>query len=145
MNITINENPDIDAVEVIINCKKVNDEILKMIASLNSLECKITGTKDGQTFLVAPETILYIESVDKKTFIYTENDVFETVLRLYEFENSLPSDGFFRASKSTIINLSGVRSLRPDFGARLQITMNNGEKMTVSRQYTGAVKKRLGL
>ncbi|MEG2233961.1 MAG: LytTR family DNA-binding domain-containing protein [Oscillospiraceae bacterium] len=145
MKITINENSDIEEVEVIINCKKTNDEILKMIASLNSIESKITGTKDGQTFLVAPDAVLYIESVDKKTFIYTENDVFETVLRLYEFENILSNDGFFRASKSTIINLSGVRSLRPDFGARLQITMNNGEKMTVSRQYTGAVKKRLGL
>lgn len=145
MKITINENPDIEEIEVIINCKKVNDEVFKMIASLNSLECKIIGTKDDQTFLVAPDTILYIESVDKKTFIYTENDVFETVLRLYEFEDNLSNGGFFRASKSTIINLSGVKSLRPDFGARLQITMNNGEKMTVSRQYAGAVKKRLGL
>ncbi|MEG2053739.1 MAG: LytTR family DNA-binding domain-containing protein [Oscillospiraceae bacterium] len=145
MKITINENLDIDEIEVVINCKKTNDEVLKMIASLNSLDCKIIGTKDGQTFLVAPDTILYIESVDKKTFIYTEDDVFETVLRLYEFENTLSGDRFFRASKSTIINLSGVKSLRPDFGARLQITMNNGEKMTVSRQYSGAVKKRLGL
>lgn len=145
MKITINENSAKDEVEIIIKCKQADEEVLKMVASLRSFDSTITGTKEGQTFLITPETVLYIESVDKKTFIYTEKDVYETPLRLYEFEEKLYREGFFRASKSTIINLSGVKSLRPDFGGRLLLTMNNGEKMTVSRQYAGVVKTRLGL
>ena len=116
-----------------------------MIAALKSFERTLTGLKDGQTFLLNPLNILYIESVDKKVFIYTEQDVYETPLRLYELEDRLQADGFFRASKSTLINLSGVRSLRPDFGSRLMLTMNNGERLTVSRQFSSAVKERLGL
>ena len=33
--------------------------------------------------------MLYIESVDKRTFLYTEESVYETPLRLYELEERL--------------------------------------------------------
>lgn len=145
MKIIINENSTEDEVEVIVNCKQADESILKIVASLHSFDSTINGTKEGQVFIISPKTILYFESVDKKTFIYTEKDIYETSLRLYELEEKLLEEGFFRASKSTIINLSGVRSLRPDFGGRLLLTMNNDEKMAVSRQYACVVKKRLGL
>ena len=145
MKVTINENTSLDETEVIINCNHVDEQILKIIASLKSFDQTIIGLKDGQSFLLNPLGILYIESVDKRVFIYTEQEVYETPLRLYELEERLHGDGFFRASKSTLINLSGVRSLRPDFGSRLLLTMNNGERLTVSRQFSGAVKNRLGL
>lgn len=144
MKIVINEG-QWEETEIIINCKKADDRIIRLAASLRSLDNAVTGMKEGQTFILSPEDILYIESVDKRTFIYTCGDVYESPLRLYEFEERLTLDSFFRASKSTVINLSGVISLRPDLGGRLILTMNNGEKMTVSRQYAGVVKQKLGI
>lgn len=145
MKITILEDSSTQEVEITIHCKKTDSQILRMIASLRSFDRTITGTKDGQTFLLLPNDILYIESVDKKTFIYTLSDIYESPLRLYEFEERLAGEGFFRASKSSVVNLAGVRSLRPDFGGRLMLTLNSGEKMTVSRQFAGTVKQKLGL
>lgn len=145
MKITINENADVDELEVIINCSQADNRVLRIIASLRSLDNKLIGMKDDQTFLLSHGSVLYIESVDKKTFIYCQKDVYETPLRLYELEDKLSGSGFFRASKSAIINLSQVRSLCPDLGGRLLVTMNNGEKMLVSRQYTASIKEKLGI
>lgn len=145
VRITINEDEALDELEVIINCSHADDRVLKIIASLRSLDNKLIGIKDEQTFLLNPGSVLYMESVDKRAFIYCLKEVYETPLRLYELEEKLSGSGFFRASKSTIINLSQVRSLRPDLGGRLLVTMNNGEKMLVSRQYASNIKEKLGL
>ena len=145
MKITINEDAALDELEVIINCSHTDDRVLRIIASLRSLDNKLIGIKDDRTFLLSPDSVLYAESVDKKTFIYCQKEIYETPLRLYELEDKLSASGFFRASKATIINLAQVRSLRPDFGGRLLMTMNNGEKMVVSRQYAISIKEKLGI
>lgn len=145
MKIIINEDITLDEVQITINCKQTDENILKLIASLRSYDKVITGSKGQQTYLISPSTVLYIESVDKKTFIYCENDVYETPLRLYEIEEQFSSDGFFRASKSTIINLYQVNSLCPDFSGRIILTMSNKEKIVVSRQYSGNLKEKLGI
>ncbi|WP_407920378.1 LytTR family transcriptional regulator DNA-binding domain-containing protein [Gottfriedia luciferensis] len=36
--------------------------------------------------MLSSKDIFYFESVDKKNFIYTDKEVFETALRLYEVE-----------------------------------------------------------
>ncbi len=95
--------------------------------------------------MLEPEKVLYIETVDKKTFLYTAKEVYETDLRLYELEERLGEREFFRATKSVLVNFNGIRSLRPDLGGRLRLAMVNGEALYVSRQYAPALKKRLGI
>ncbi len=144
MKITIQENERLQETEVIIHCRQADDETLRLVAALRGLDRKLTGTKDGRTFVVDPVSVLYFESVDKKTFVYTESDVLETFLRLYELEERLPRD-FFRASKSTIINIARIKSIMPDFGGRLEVTLINGERLLVSRQYAHDLKIKLEL
>ena len=144
MKITIQENERLEETEVIIHCRQADDETMRLVAALRSLDRKLTGTKDGRTFVVDPVSVLYFESVDKKTFVYTESEVLETSLRLYELEDRLPRD-FFRASKSTIINISRIKSIMPDFGGRLEVTLINGERLLVSRQYAHDLKIKLEL
>lgn len=145
MKITINEKETFEDTEILINCPKVNDEIIRILATLRSFDQKITGIKDGETYLLHASKILYIESVDKKTFLYTETAVYETPLRLYELEERLGGSGFFRAAKAVILNYNRIKSLRPDFGGRMSVTMSNHEVMMVSRQYVPVIKKKLGL
>ncbi|MCL2592829.1 MAG: LytTR family transcriptional regulator DNA-binding domain-containing protein, partial [Defluviitaleaceae bacterium] len=85
------------------------------------------------------------ESVDKRTFLYTEIDVYELQLKLYEVEEMLGSAGFIRSAKSQIINTYKIESLRPDFGGRIETTMAGGEKLIVSRQYASSLKEKLNL
>ena len=144
MKITIQENEHQDETEIVIHCRKADNQVLRVVAALSSLDKKLTGTKDGRTFVLDSANILYFDSVDKKTFVYTESEVLEISLRLYELEERLPHD-FFRASKSAIINISKIESILPDFGGRMEVTLITGEKLMVSRQYAHDLKMKLAL
>lgn len=145
MKIVINENLTLEDTEIVINCKETNREILHMLSLLHSLDSKLTGTKNGNIFLLRPDEILYIDTVDKNTFIYTEADIYETPLRLYELEERLGGGSFFRSSKSSIINIAAIKSIRPELGGRLEIVLRGGERLIVSRQYSAVLKEKLGL
>jgi len=145
MKIIINEVKDIEDVEIVINCKTIDENVTRIISKLKALEEKITGNKDGKIFILDTNEIFYFESVDKKTFIYMEKEVFQTHLRLYELEERLKNTDFFRASKSTIINLRKVKNIVPMFGGRIEILLDNDEKLVVSRQYVPILKNKLDL
>ena len=133
-------------IEVLIKCVEITEEIRRMESLLlHGFEQRLPGVKDGVTHLIDKQDIFYFESVDKKSFLYTANDVYEISLKLYEIENILMDVGFFRNSKSQIINISKIESLRPDFGGRMDVMMKNGEQAIVSRQYARILKERLGL
>ena len=89
--------------------------------------------------------MLYIDTVDRRTFLYTSGGVYETPLKLYELSDRLASADFFRAGKSVVVNFRQIQSLRPELGGRMRLTMSNGELVFVSRQYVPEVKRRLGL
>lgn len=143
MKVEIREGfPDVG---VIINCPQATAEVRKMVSILQGLDEKLSGMKDGYTHMIDRQDIFYFEAVDRRYFIYTEKDAYETHLRLYEIEDSLSDAGFFRSSKSQIINISKIASLCPDFDGRVEVVMGNGEKLIVSRQYAKQLKERLGL
>ena len=68
LKIQINEDANLQDTEIIINCKQTNNEILKLIAMLRVMDCKLTGTKNQETYILDATQILYIDTVDKKTF-----------------------------------------------------------------------------
>jgi len=131
--------------EVEIRCPAPSGEVQKIVAALQSFDRKLSGVKDGQTYLIDRHDVLYFESVDKRTFAYTADDVFETPLCLYELEDQFTAAGFFRSAKSQVINIAKISSLCPDFGGRIEVKLANGERLIVSRQYAKALKERLGL
>ena len=94
---------------------------------------------------MAMEAILYIESVDKRTFIYTESRVLMTDKRLYELEELLDGKDFFRCSKSTIIHLNKIVKLKPEITRNILATLSNGENIVISRRYAAELKKLLGI
>ena len=144
MKITIQENVNQEELEIVIHCKKINEQVSELVATLTRLDKKLTGVKDGRTFVLDTGDIYYFESVDKKTFAYAKTEVYEVTLRLYELEDCLPRD-FIRASKATIINISKLKSIMPDFSGRLEATLDTGERLIVSRQYAQELKTKLGL
>ena len=144
MKITIQENEGQDEPEIVIHCKRVDEQVTELVSALSNLDKKIIGSIDGRNFLLDFPNIFYFESVDKKTFAYAQSAVYEVSPRLYELEESLPH-AFFRASKSTIVNLAKIKSIMPDFSGRLEITLITGERLIVSRQYAPGFKTKLGI
>lgn len=145
MKIHINEDPRLQETEITINCNKISTEVEKVISMLRVLDLKLTGKKDNQTFILDAAKVLYIDTVDKKTFFYTKKEIYETELKLYELEEQLAALDFIRANKSSILNFNQITSIRADIDGKLLVTMSNNEKLFVSRQYAPIIKKKLGV
>ncbi len=144
LKIQIEEDASLEELEITIRCKQTNDAVIRLLEMLRMTDKKLTGHKENRTYLLDVNQILYIDTVEKKTFLYTEQEVYETPLRLYELEERLESCDFFRASKSSIINFNQIESLKPEFGGTMQVMMSNGERLNVSRQYAKVIKEKLG-
>jgi len=132
-------------VEVVIKCPEATNEVRRIEALLHGCEQRLSCAKNGTTHFISKQDVLYFESVDKRCFLYTADEVYETPLKLYELEELLTDAGFIRSAKAQILNITKIASLCPDFGGRIEVMMENGEKLIVSRQYAGGLKERLGL
>lgn len=89
--------------------------------------------------------IYYFEAVDGKVFVYCKNKVHEVKQKLYELEELCREKNCFRASKSTILNIAKIESIRPSISGRFVALLDNGERVVISRQYVSVLKNRLGL
>lgn len=145
MKITIMDRPDGEEDEIIIRCRQMDEQMLKMIYALKAGQEKLTAIKDNNIIQIAPKEVYYFEAVDNKVFLYLEKEVYETKFKLYELEERFRGTDFFRISKSYIINLAKVKSLSPAFNGRFEALMKNGEKLVISRQYVPVLKEKLGL
>ena len=145
MKISINVDPELTDTEIVINCAGLTDETEGIIAALRMTNNQITVIKNGETHILDISKIAYIETVDRKTFVYTENDCYESKLKLYEMDDRLCGGSFLRISKSCIVRLKYIRSLKSELDRRIRITLENGEQLIASRQYADELKKRLGV
>ena len=145
MKIIIDENLSYESTEIVIKCKSKDDKIYSLLKKIEVLNEKIVVNRNNESYFIEPNNLLYIETVDKKTFLYDQECVYETPMKLYELESLLEIYDFIRVNKSSIINLNQVQSLAPDFNGRIIMKMNNEEKIIVSRQYAINVKQKLGV
>ena len=121
----------------------MSDDIEKLVAALRMLDMKLTGRKDGRQHFIETADVMYIESTDRRTFLYTLNGVYETPFRLYELEAKLTDLDFLRISKNCLVNVNQIQSIEPDIDRRLILTMEKEIKLLVTRQYSPAVKQKL--
>jgi DNA-binding LytR/AlgR family response regulator len=142
MKITINTDEQRAETEIIVNCSRLGDDIDRLLAAIKTLDMKLTVYKDKRQYILDTTDVIYIESTDRRTFLYTNTDVYESPLRLYELEEKLVSCNFLRASKNCLFNINHIQSIEPDLH-RLILTTAKGIKLIVSRQYAAAVKLKL--
>ena len=128
---------------VVIRCRAVTEEVREIAAFVKSRQGSLSGTAEGGQYEIAVSDICYIESVDGKTFLYTNERVYETAYRLYELEEMLKSKHFLRISKPMLVNLMKIRSIQPAMGGRFTALLSSGEKIIISRSYVKALKAAL--
>ena len=145
MKIEIYVDEKAEDLKISVTCRQLTPDIEKIVATLRMMNHQLTARKGEEIHLLDTAQIIYIESVDRRCFIYTPDEVYESEFRLYELEQQLEEYGFFRVSKSILIRLQNIRSLRADINRRIRVTMSNGEQIIASRQYADELKKRLGV
>jgi len=145
MKITIDIDEAVKETEIKIHCNQLTADVENIIATLRILNQQMLVTKDNENYLLDVNKISYVEALERKTFVYTEDAVYESKLKLYEMEERLCQSGFFRVSKSCLVHLKFIKSLKNDIERKIRLTMKNGEQIMVSRQYAEEMKKRLGV
>ena len=126
-----------------IRCHEISDEVREIVAFVKSRQGQLTGTADDRMYEIAVSEIFYIEAVDNKTFIYCKNREYETKQKLYELEEILREKHFLRVSKSVLLNLMKVSSIKPALNSRFTAVLFSGEQVIISRKYVPELKKAL--
>lgn len=102
----------------------------------------ITGYTDKREAVsIRIEDILYFEAVGELVFAYLEKDMYEIRMRLYQIEERLQQHNIRRASKSMLVNIEHILSVRSALNGRLFAKMENGEEILISRNYTKQIAK----
>ncbi|SCJ97673.1 two-component response regulator [uncultured Eubacterium sp.] len=145
MKISVREVDSHEEEEIIIKCHEMNDDILELVRRLKMNQNQLTAYVDDRVYRIPFGDVFYFETVDSKAFLYCEDRVYETKLKLYEFEDLTRAGKFFRASKSTIINTTKISHVKPSMSGRFEVYLKNGECVLVSRQYVPELKRQIGL
>ena len=145
MKITINVEPSAAETSLLVTCKELTPQVEKLLAAIRILDKQITANKGDSVCLIDLADIFYIEALERKTFIYTDKEVFDSEMKLYELEAALTQYNFVRVSKNTICSLSKIKSLKSEVDRKIKITMENGYQIIASRMYADELRKKIGV
>lgn len=144
MRVEIKEVRTYDEENAVISAVKITDDMQNAIDILEHNCRMIPVTKGDDNVLCQTDSIYYIESVDKRTYVYTKDCCYETKYRLYELEGLL-NHNFFRSAKAMIVNVRKIRSVKAELNGRMNAEMLNGERVIIARSYVKELKERLGI
>lgn len=130
-------------VEVLIRYGKMDGSVKQLISLLQSVDRKMKCYSEDDQHFINISDIFYLESVDKRTFVYTERGVYRTDFRLYQLAEDLAHLGFVQISKSCILNISVLKHIKPLANSRMMATLKNGEQLCITRKYLKAMKQAL--
>lgn len=134
MKITLQRIDD-DNEEIIIKYRQMTDYIDGIVRYVEGQGKKLMGIKEGHQFVLDICKVLYAESVEGITWLYTEQEVYKSDLTLAVCEAMYAGEGFFRCSKSMVLNIYHIKKLKSMSENRIDVTMDNGEHVVISRRY----------
>ena len=129
--------------EVIIRYRQMNGQIEAIAGMVQGFGQKLCAFYEGQTFLLTPEDILYLESVDGVVYAYLADRVLQVKISLWTAAAGFEGRGFLSCSKARVINLYKISHLKSEPGNRICATMENGEQVMISRKYAKDLRQRL--
>lgn len=145
MNIEVEQIPLDKKEELIVRCHDKTAHWVENVLNAAQMESMILGKKDDLTYRININDIYYFEVVDDHSFMYTRQNVYETTMRLYEFEQKARDLMFFRSSKSNVVNIRKIKSVKPSFSGKFELTLLNDYKLLVSRRYVAELKRMMDI
>ncbi len=144
MRVEIKRIPPGGEENAVIQVAELTDSVRSAVDLLENQCRTVPVVSEGKTMMCRTDQIYYIESVDKRSFIYTKAGCYETKYRLYELEELLDSR-FLRCAKAMIVNIRKIRSVKSELNARMRAELLNGEQIVISRGYVKDLKEKLGV
>ena len=114
---------------------EINDETKEVISRLDTTLSNVEGTYDEKHVSVPVTEVLYFDTVDRKTFAYTDKMCIEMRITLRNVLENYSDAGLIRISKSAVVNVYKIDHLQGDINMRTTIFLKNGEKLVMNRGY----------
>ncbi len=143
MRLIMCEQQELEEPEVTIAYREMTTSVKRVSDFVRSVEQTILCRRGNEEFAISVSDIYYVESVDKKIFVYCETDFFQSNYKLYELENMLPPASFVRVSKSTILNIEILKGVKTLTNSKLEAILSNGERICVTRKYLKDIREAL--
>jgi two-component system, LytTR family, response regulator len=123
-------------------------ELLKTYDKLKSAEGhfkqRILVKEKKKYFLVDLDEVYFFEASGDYVVLHREKTTHLINDSMGSLESKLDPEQFVRIHRSTIINLRYIDSLQPYFNGEYHITVKNGAKLKLSRNYRDRIKTILG-
>ena len=134
---------ELNDVELEIRYPEMTERISKMIQLIRQYDFVIEGFEDDKVYQIPLEQVYYIETSDRRTFIYLDQIVYESRKTIQAIETLLEGSTMVRIGKSILLNISMLKSVKPYPNHRIIVELINGEHLVVSRKYIVSLKERI--
>jgi DNA-binding LytR/AlgR family response regulator len=138
MRVELLKNSEIIEERLDVHYRQMNP-IIRQIVSLakgSDVSMNLEGKSNNEEWVVFNiRDIFYFESVDKKTFAYMDEQVYEVRENLVELSSLYADEGFVRINKSNVVNIYQIKAIKPEVNMRVRAIMDNGEYLIINRSY----------
>lgn len=143
MKLRLHQRKELEETEIDIAYSRMTNRLSKMVGYIRQYTYMVEAFWNGKSFLIPLDEILYFDTTDRKTFLYTNKQVYECRKALIEVENELSNTTVIRISKETLLNTTALVNVRPYPNHRLMAELSNGENLIISRKYISILQNRL--
>lgn len=103
----------------------------------------LTGKMEEAWRPVPVERISHIESSQKKTWFYAEEETYCSIHTLKNLRSQLP-DYFLPVHRAYIVNIHYIEEISRDLASNLGLTLKDGSVLPISQNFATEVRERLG-
>ncbi|WP_242974363.1 LytTR family transcriptional regulator DNA-binding domain-containing protein [Lacrimispora amygdalina] len=134
---------ELQETEIEIRYPDMTQRIEKMIQHIRQFDIMLEGYREDKVYQIPLEQICYIETIDRKTFFYSNKNVYETRKTIQTIETELDGTTIVRISKSLLLNITAINNVKPYPNHRIMVELINGEHLIVSRKYIADLKEKI--
>lgn len=100
----------------------------------------LTGKQVEDWMPIPIDQISHIESLQKRTWFYSDGQQYKTAVTLKELQTRLPNN-FIRIHRSYIINIYFIKKISRDLTSNFIIQLNEGTELPVSQSYINNLRE----
>lgn len=102
----------------------------------------LTGKQNEDICPIPVRDITYIESLQKKTWFYSNGEQYKTSITLKELQEKLPNY-FIRIHRSYIINIYFIKKISKDITSNYIVKLKDGKELPISSSYINDLRSLL--
>lgn len=122
-----------------------NQEMISIKKPVTQNADVVFGKKNNLIHKVKLENVLYFEAMDKKVYAITKNEKYEVNQKLFEIEEFCADKRFMRISKSVVLNLDRIDSVKLEEDRSCKVFLSPQLSVRVSRAYIKEFRLQIGI